>query len=143
MCCYSILPVLPPGQVTNLVANSLTATSVSLTWSVEKTGAGDIFIERFVVLYSYTVNTCTATGSGMETITDGEVRAYTLSGLNEDSQYTITVTAINSEGNTSNTTTASTSTLSENNGHVCYIFCMHDLRSWCTPWEYNVNLNLH
>ena len=81
------------------------------------TEAGDIFIERFVVLYMYTVNTCTATGSGMVTITDGDMRAYTLSDLNEDSQYTITVRAINSEGNTSNITTATTSTSSENNAY--------------------------
>ena len=81
------------------------------------TEAGDIFIERFVVLYSYTVNACRATGSDMETISDGTRRSHTLSGLNEDSQYTITVRAINSEGNTSNITTATTSTSSENNGY--------------------------
>ena len=98
MCCDSISPVLPPGPVNSLVAKSPTAMSVSLTWSVEMTGAGDIFIERFVVLYSYIVNTCTATGSDMETISDGDMRAYTLSDLNEDSQYTITVRATNSEG---------------------------------------------
>ena len=70
---------------------------------------GDNFIERFEVSYSYTVNTCTdPAGSGMVTISDGTRRSHTLSGLNEDSQYTITVTAINSVGNTSNITTAST-----------------------------------
>ena len=74
---------------------------------------GDISIERFEVSYSYTVNTCTApAGSGMVTISDGTRRSHTLSGVNEDSQYTITVTAINSAGNTSNTTTASTLTSS-------------------------------
>ena len=100
----------PPGNVVNLVAHSPTATTVSLTWDM----TGDNFIERFEVSYSYTVNTCTASaGSGMVTISDGTRRSHTLSGLNEDSHYTITVTAINSEGQTMATTTANTDTLSE------------------------------
>ena len=77
---------------------------------------GNIFIERFEVSYSYTVNTCTVTGSDVVTISDGTRRSHTLSGLNEDSQYTITVTAINSEGSTENSTTANTLTSSENDG---------------------------
>ena len=101
----------PPGNVVNLVAHSPTATTIFLTWNV----TGNIFIEIFEISYSYTVNTCTAPAeSNMVTISDGTRRSHTLSGLNEDSQYTITVTAINSEGNTSNTTTANTLTSSEN-----------------------------
>ena len=101
----------PPGNIVNLVAHSPTATTISLTWDV----TGDIFIERFEVSHSYTVNTCTATaGSGMVTISDGTRRSHTLSGLNEDSQYTITVTAINHQGRTSNTARRiTTSTSSE------------------------------
>ena len=101
----------PPGNIVNIVAHSLTATTISLTWDV----TGDIFIERFEVSYSYTVNTCIApAGSGMVTISDGTRRSHTLSGLNEDSQYTITVTGINSEGRTSNTARRiTTSTSSE------------------------------
>ena len=95
-----------PGPVSNLEAHSLTATTISLTWDV----TGDIFIEIFEISYSYTVNTCTApAGSG---VCNGTMRSYILSGLNEDSRYTITVTAINSVGNTSNTTTARTLTSS-------------------------------
>ena len=94
----------------DLVAHSPTATTISLTWDV----TGDILIERFEASYSYTVNTCTAPAvSGMVTINNGDTRAQTLRGLNEDSQYTITVTAVNSEGSTENTTTASTLTSSE------------------------------
>ena len=94
----------------DLVAHSPTATTISLTWNV----TGDILIERFKVSYSYTVNTCTApAGSDIAPINNGDTRAQTLSGLNEDSQYTITVTAVNSEGSTENTTTASTLTSSE------------------------------
>ena len=75
---------------------------------------GNIFIEIFEISYSYTVTTCTApAGSGMVTISDGTRRSYTLSGLNEESLYTFTVTAINSEGSTENTTTANTLSSSE------------------------------
>ena len=67
---------------------------------------GDILIKRFVFSYNYTVNTCTApAGSGMVNISDGTRKSHTLSGLNEDSQYTITVTANNDEGQTMATTT--------------------------------------
>ena len=41
----------------------------------------------------------------MVNISDGTRRSHTLSGLNEDSQYTITVTANNDEGQTMATTT--------------------------------------
>ena len=76
---------------------------------------GGVLIERFEVSYSYTVNICTAPAvSGMVAIGDGTRRSHTLSGLNEDSQYTITVTAINNQGQTMATTAASTDTSSEN-----------------------------
>ena len=105
----------PPGNIVNLVAHSLTATTISLTWDV----TGDIFIERFEVSYSYTVNTCIApAGSGMVTISDGTRRSHTLSGLNEDSQYTITVTGIISEGRTSNTARRITTSIQVY--QVCY-----------------------
>ena len=126
----------PPGNVVNLVAHSPTATTISLTWNV----TGDILIERFEVSYSYTVNTCTAqAGSDMVTINDRTKRSHTLGSLSEDSQYTITVTAINSEGNTSNTTTAYTLTSSENK--MVYYSCMPccilcDFRTRCLSWEY-------
>ena len=74
---------------------------------------GDILIDRFEVSYSYTVNTCSAAGSDMVPINNGHTRAQTLRGLSEDSQYTITVTAVNSEGSTENTTTANTLSSSE------------------------------
>ena len=95
----------------SLAAHSPTATTISLTWNM----TGNIFIEIFEISYSYTVTTCTApAGSGMVTISDGTRRSHTLNGLNEDSQYTITVTAINNQGQTMATTTASTDTSSEN-----------------------------
>ena len=123
-----------PGKVVNLAAHSPTATTISITWDV----TGDIFIERFEVSYSYTVNTCTApAGSSMVTISDGTRRSHTLSGLNEDSQYTITVTAINSEGSTENITTANTLTSSENK--VVYGLLLAERAQRVKPLSVHVN----
>ena len=121
-----------PGKVVDLAAHSPNATTTFLIWDV----TGDIFIERFEVSYSYTVNTCTAPAeSDMVTISDGTRRSHTLSGLNEDSQYTITVTAINSEGATENITTANTLTSSENDGllFVCATYNLRDLQELVFP----------
>ncbi len=48
-------------------------------------------------------------GQGMNTLS-GSTRSYNLMSLNEDSTYTITVTAINGEGSRLSTITADTST---------------------------------
>jgi hypothetical protein len=69
-------------------------------------------IDRFEVRYSYTVNRCLAPQGAlaMETISDGSMRMHTLTELNEDSNYTIVVRAINPQGYTVATTTVDTST---------------------------------
>ena len=91
--------------MTNLTSTS-TATSITITWTV--TG----FIDRFEVSYRYTVNACTAPAGPLrgDTITDSSRRSHTLSGLNEDSEYTITVTAVNDQGSSMGLATVSTAT---------------------------------
>ena len=63
-----------------------------------------------MVTYSYTIRRCSAPpgASRTDSISDGTMRSYILSGLNEDSDYTITVRAINDVGSSMNTTTAAT-----------------------------------
>ena len=102
----------PPGPVTDLVAVTSTATTITITWTVR---GPPVFIDRFEVSYSYTVNTCTAPAEPLETdtISDGSRRSHTLSDLNEDSEYNITVKAINDRGSTMNTTTANTTIASK------------------------------
>ena len=97
--------------MSNLAAMSLTATNISITWNV----TAAIFIENFEVVYNYTINTCTAPpgSSSMDTISDGTMRFHNLSGLNEDSEYTITVRAINSVGSTNATIVINTTTAGE------------------------------
>ncbi len=87
-------------------ALTVTATSITITWRQ----SSDIFIDRYEVSYMYTIRRCSASpGQSMNTIS-GSARSYNLMSLNEDSTYTITVTAINDEGSRLNTITADTST---------------------------------
>jgi hypothetical protein len=84
---------------------SPTATSLRITWTVSG------FIDQFEVAYRYTTNRCLDTGGPVTvSVNDGSVRAYTLDNLNEDSRYTITVRAINTEGSRMALVTANTLT---------------------------------
>ena len=86
-----------------LSAGTSTATSISLSW----TSAGSEDVSYEVMWETDDIGGCSG-GSDMDstTITDG----YNIMGLEEDSSYTITVTASNSAGSSavSNTVTAMT-----------------------------------
>ena len=89
--------------MTSLQATSSTVTTINISWSV--TG----FVDHFQVSHTHTVKRCSEVGSpGMETISDSSARAHTLSNLEEDSSYTITVRAINTAGSAMAVVTAST-----------------------------------
>ena len=102
---------LRPRPVTGLQVTTRTDTTLHTTWTV----SADIHIDRFEVTYSYTVNRCSDTPSAQRTdnITAGSTRSHTLTGLNEDSNYSITVRAINNEGSTMATVSADTMTSGE------------------------------
>ena len=95
-----------PGAVTGLEVTTAMATTLTLSW----TGSEDA--TRFEVTYSYTVKGCSAP-QGADIISDGSTRSHILSGLNEDSNYTITVRAINTAGMTMATITTDTATAGE------------------------------
>ena len=89
-----------------LSASTSTATSISLSW----TSAGSEAVSYEVMWETGNIGGCSG-GSDMNstTITDGST-SYDILGLEEDSSYTITVTASNSAGSSedSNTVTAMT-----------------------------------
>ncbi len=94
-----------PAVPSDLIVTVVTATSITITW----TQSSGIFIDRYEVSYMYTIRRCSASpGQGMNTLS-GSARLYNLMSLNEDSTYTITVTAINDEGSRSSRITANTS----------------------------------
>ncbi len=104
---HAMTGVMPdaPNDLTDYIVN---ATSITITWTL----SSDIFIDRYKVSYMYTIRRCSASpGEAInDNISDGSARSYNLMSLNEDSTYTITVTAINDEGSRSSTITADTST---------------------------------
>ena len=95
-----------PGEVTNLQMTSSTATTIHITWAVSG------YVNYFEVIYNFTVKRCSAPPGEQHTgnIFNGSARSYNLTGLNEDSNYSITVRAINNEGSTNATVSANTLT---------------------------------
>jgi hypothetical protein len=106
----------PPGPVSNLRVTTRSATTITISW----TASGVIEIT-----YSYTVNRCSAPPGVplSDTISAGFATSHTLGNLNEDSSYTITVTAINSAGSTMAMITADT--LTSGNADYVIVVCMH------------------
>jgi len=70
--------------------NSTTATTISLSW----TSAGSVVDSYEVMWERDTSEECPDEDEGSTTITDGST-SYTITGLEEDSNYTITVNATN------------------------------------------------
>ena len=95
-----------PNPPSDLRATTHTATSITITWTETTTTN----IDRYEVTYSYTVRRCSApAGSAMTNITS-TLRSQTLTNLNEDSIYTITVRNINGAVSNMSTITANTAT---------------------------------
>ena len=73
------------------VASSTTATTISLSWSVPSGSVVDSYVVEWERGSS---ENCPYEDAGNATITDGST-SYSIAGLEEDSSYTITVTATN------------------------------------------------
>ena len=73
--------------------DSIKATTVSLSWA----GAGSVVDSYEVMWERDTSRECPDEDKNSTTITDGST-SYTITGLEEDSRYTITVTATNAAG---------------------------------------------
>ena len=89
--CYFIHAVIVPGQP-SVSVTSITATSVSLSWSVPS----DSVVTSYEVMWRETDSGATEMTSGSLTDT-----SYTIEQLDSTTTYTITVTATNQAGNTS------------------------------------------
>ena len=71
-----------------------TPTTIALRWT--QSGSA---VDRYTANYTYTIRRCgSGSMSGSAEISDGTARSFTLTGLEEDSDYTITLTAINAGG---------------------------------------------
>ena len=84
--------MIAPG-LPNVMLNSTTATTISLSWSVPSGS-----VDSYEVTWERdTSGECPDEDEGNTTITDGST-GYTITGLEEDSSFTISVTAINVAG---------------------------------------------
>ena len=70
---------------------------------------------RLEIVYSYSVKRCSAPigAPQKDVIADNSITTHILSGLNEDSKYTISVRSINAVGSRTDILTADTSTAGE------------------------------
>ena len=82
------------------ILNTLTSTATTISLSWTQPGSD---VDSYTVSYTYTIRQC---GPGVMSETDnvpniaGSLRNYVLSGLEEDSDYTITHTAIREDEQT-------------------------------------------
>ena len=86
---------LVPSSPTNLASPSQSPTSITLSWEQP---AGDA-VYRYDIVYTYQGGCSDYTQpENMATLNDGTAREYTLKNLQEFSDYTINVTAVNATG---------------------------------------------
>ena len=99
-CCSQTVPGQPSVSV-----DSTTATTISLSWSVP---SGSV-VTSYVVMWQRDTSACPGDDEGSMSITDGST-SYMITELEEDSSYSITVTAVNAAGTSavSNAVTART-----------------------------------
>ena len=89
-----------------IMVGAPSATSISVLW----TSGGSEGLRYEVVWQRNTSVDCPGGGQGSNTLTGGSMTSYTIPDLEEDSEYSITVTASNDAGSSgvSNTVTAMT-----------------------------------
>ena len=91
---FSMLTVNLPSAPTNFQSSTVTATFIILTWSQP---AGEV-VDSYDISRSFITPSCPGQ-EGMASVSmNGSVRQYNLSGLQENSVYTITITARNGAG---------------------------------------------
>ena len=93
--CIIAVDVSPPSSPTNLASPSQSPTSITLSWEQP---AGDV-VDRYDIAYTYQGGCSDYTQpENMATVNDGTAREYTLQNLQEFSDYTISVAAVNGGG---------------------------------------------
>ena len=96
-----------PGQPTLSEMPTVTATTISLSWSVP---SDSVVTEYLVQWVRDTAVGCMDEDQDSTTITNGSAVSYEIPGLQDNSMYSMTVTASNAAGSApvSNTVTAMT-----------------------------------
>ena len=100
-----------PGQP-SVIAETITATSISLSWS-----SGSVVTSYMVEWQRDTSVGCPDVEDEGNDMVTGDFTAYTITGLEEDSSYIITVTVFTAAGSSEHTITAMTEEAGE---RYCY-----------------------
>ena len=93
-------PLLGLPSSTTIMSVTSQSTSITLTWSQSP---GDV-VDSYQISYSFTIRGCGARGGHVSTV-NGSSREYTLTGLEENSDFTINITAMNGAGSSPPATT--------------------------------------
>ena len=101
----SLYTVALPKTPTNLTYSSRSPTSITLSWDQP---AG-VVVDRYVIVYTYQGGCSDYTQpENIATVNDGTAREYTLQNLQEFSDYSINITAVNDAGQSMQTHLKST-----------------------------------
>jgi len=87
------------------------------------------FVRSYEIVFSYQ-GPCSGFTHTNTTTVEGTSRNYTLSGLQEFSNYTVSVTAVNDAGNATATTEVITTLDAGNQQCVCYSITRRRRSSW-------------
>ena len=113
-----------------LMDATATSTTIALSWT--QSGSS---VDSYTVSYTYTIRRCgSGPVSGSEEIRNGNARHFTLTDLEEDSDYTITLTAISAAGqfvsNQISITTTIAGSYLYNYGYTMRIIGIHYSSKW-------------
>ena len=118
----SVIIITKFPQIDILILTSAIATSTTIALSWTQSGRS---VDNYTLSYTYTIRRCgSGPSSGSEEISDGNAMSFILTDLEEDSDYTITLTAISAAGQlTSNqiSTTTDTAGITTDNDLIIHI----------------------
>ena len=128
-----------------MVSASSPATSISLTWDQPQ---GAEAVEGYEINYNYQISECVREGNLVPippfliSLNNGSLRSYTIMNspttpVEEDSSYTITITAVNSVWRSGPSNTVSTTTAQA--GEYLFLHKVrHSLMVFHSPWASSV-----
>ena len=99
-------PVVLVSSPTGFTSTSPTHTTITLTWTQPP---GEV-VDQYVITYSFMERDCGFAGNNVMVLVDGSSRTHTLAGVQENSDFTISIIARNGAGDSPPATTMETTT---------------------------------
>ena len=101
--------VVPPYTPTLVEATAAAPTSIVLTWTHPPMD----MVDSFLIAYSFTIRDCDSDEAGMSPwwVVSGDTRNFSLTGLEENSDFVLSILARNSAGDSEVSQTTATTAL--------------------------------